>query len=947
MKRNDKIIAVLGAVILILAALGIYYWTEEPMTEGAEVEDFYAISGEMKDTPEAIAVSDSCPFYALIATPVAIHYDSEGELSVIPLYIKNFEEPSDSIVRVEEQIGFTVDEMIKNTISPKNASLEFAKKYWESSKAALIIHYSQEGYNLGVLATPLASYFSIPVIVTDEMDNDVKDVLNDLGVERTIICGDIDGFGDVLKFNNADDIVNASIEIVKEKFDEVNYITIANPIDIHEPTVLGSTKYEFTGTLPGGNFLPSMLKGALKNFNTILGSGTTIGSFKIPDDYKYALVKFEGIAKYKGNEDPDLFGSKVGFGVTGEYELFASGLGTAAGSPERDSNGKIITDRIVSENVLYNLGGEEYTVSGVAVLFVSDSADVEATVVIQNLSDPLYPMMKKFSAIAPYLTAYRKGIIFGKPEFAFVADDNIRSDRNEKLPGGYQVRTNLKLQIPSNNHVLEIHGQLNKLLAKLAKIDLSEIDGLKELRDYYKENPVYIALVGGSVVIPQMIYDSYLTPNDPDAFFSRSYGLGIPTDIIYGNIDPIPGNWENTAPDIYWDENPNFPYQENIVGRITGWDVQDASALVARTVFYEDIIDDLGNWKNKATVATGCGTDFLQPPLITFINKLKGYSGPTKWYSGSTDLNGDALQKNVLEPLGFEVSRTKNTASQFKGFTDQAINTIKNTNLMSRLFFAPNLVRLISGENKVVGGKLMTECNIIWHNAHGMPNGYEMGDVMTDSLGWRPGINLLLNWFRRSNLLPTVTALTELGWHDVRNVGSMDLGPSVMVIESCFCGKIDGMYPVQAISQAPLHAGVNTLIAATTETNVPGGYLEPYLEKGLKWDRYNIVGYITNMINAKKGIYPENHFGNIIYTDFYNNLGKDQDVGTAFRNARNAYMPQDWESKFKWVPPLSSSENEEDYEAPVGSFPEHKYLAYYEYQVFGDPAFNPYVPNED
>ena len=945
LKKNDKLIAVLGVIILIIAAVGIFYWSEEPAITKAEVKDFFMVSGVMNDLPEAIAVSDSCPFYSLIATPVAINYDSEGYQNIIPLYVKNFEEPSSAIERAEDMIGLYADEEVKGDISPKDLSLDFAKKYWKSSKGALLIEYTQEGYNLGVLATPIASYFSIPVIVTDVVDEEVREVLDDLGVKRTIICGDLEGFGDILKFEDADQVVDASIQVVQEKFDEVKYITITNPIDIHEPKVLGSISKSYDGTLKSGfSFFPSKLKYSLTNLKTVFNTAIKLDTVKIPEDWKYALLKFEGIAEYKGDEDPDKYGSTISFDFAGDYEVFGCGLGTVAGVPVRDSEGNIKVDRVYSENVVYDLGGEEFDIIGKsASLLVTDSVDLKVNFVIENLSDPIYPMMKKLSATAPYLTAYRKGIIFGKPEFAFVADDNVRDERDQTSPGTYQTRSNHGLFYANNKHVFWIHDQINELLAKLVGIDLTQIDSLKELRDYYKDNPIYVCLIGGNVGIPQIIYDSYLTPPG-GGYIATKYGVGIPTDIIYGNIDPIPDSWNMVQPDVYWDDNENFAFEENIVGRITGWDVQDASALIDRTIFYDNILqndefDDL--WKDKATVQTGCGTDFLRPPLATLLRKASGKDDIIKWYSGETELAGDSLQKTVLEPLGFNVYRTYTTESQVKGFSDSAINAMASRNLLDRLLFGKTLTKIISGEKKVIGGQLMEECNIIWQNAHGMPNYYEFGDAVTSTLGFRPFLYIIGNWLNRVGVNYFSTPLTGHGTNNIRNIENMELGPSVMIIESCFTGKIDGMYPEQAISQAPLHAGVNALIASPTETNVPGGYLEPYLEKGIKWDRYNIIGNIANRLNVRKGIYPEFHFGPVIYADFYENLGLDQDVGTALRNARNEYLPKDWASTFKWVPPLSASGKNL---AP--NVPEHKYLTYQEYCLYADPAFNPYLPNQ-
>ena len=54
-------------------------------------------------------------------------------------------------------------EIIDDSKSVKKTSLEIARNYWERSDAVLIIENSQFGYELGVVATPIASYLSIPI----------------------------------------------------------------------------------------------------------------------------------------------------------------------------------------------------------------------------------------------------------------------------------------------------------------------------------------------------------------------------------------------------------------------------------------------------------------------------------------------------------------------------------------------------------------------------------------------------------------------------------------------------------------------------------------------------------------------------------------------------------------------------------------------------------------
>ena len=108
--------------------------------------------------------------------------------------------------------------------------------------------------------------------------------------------------------------------------------------------------------------------------------------------------------------------------------------------------------------------------------------------------------------------------------------------------------------------------------------------------------------------------------------------------------------------------------------------------------------------------------------------------------------------------------------------------------------------------------------------------------------------------------------------------------------------------------------------------------------------------------NAKNGILPEMHFGFKIYLDLIEELKtEDTSIGLAYREARNRYLPEDAEWPVWWTPPLiitgfkdidakllssSNDDSQTDYEPRL----DNKYLSFYEYHLYGDPAFIPYVP---
>jgi len=969
MNKNDKIIAVAGVIIIIIAAVGVYFWKPFQTTENIySLKDYTSITSSFSSVPSAISVSDSDPFYALLATPLAVHYDQTGNQEVIPLYITNLTNPSSAVTRaMDEQIGIPVNLLIDNSRSAEAWSVDIATKYWKHSDAALLIKDDYQGYVLGVMATPLASYLSIPIIITNGTNATVQKALSTLGVKITVICGDnVTGYGDVLRFKDVDDVVDQSMSFLKDKFGGISYLTITNPKDAWPPKVLASVNFTVgPKTMKTGS--------TTELVTTLLGGNRTVGTFTIPEDYKYALVKFKGINL--NSEDIGDLGDSVAFNcgpmlpdVPDQlqlYEVYAGGTGMG-GVPVRDATGNIIQDQTYDEIVLYRRGGVTYKVYAAPQWLASKTGQVEAQVTVEKLNDSVYPLMKGFSSIAPYLTAYHKGLIFGKPEFAFAANDET-TYLGQQCPGESLPRRNPRLLTASNNHVFWIHDQINALLAKMADIKLENANqsDLKTLRDHYakNQNSIYVTLVGDGTMLPQLIYNTSIEPTSVEeaAYY---FGIGCPSDFIYGNIDPNPGDWSNQAKDWYSDLPDQYPYQENIVGRITGWDIQDASALIARTIFYNDIIDHMGKWKDNAVVQLGGGNDFEKPLLryIIFGNILKLISRgePMKVTTGASYFNGLAIQ-NKMESLGFNTTYMRENQAAFQGFSDEAIAKLKKANLLNRLMMSTRQLRNSVGAEVVQGKTYQEASNFIMANAHGNQHLFGMGDVGVNSIGLGLPNGIL------HGILSQISSIVGFGPgfsmayqmdYSPRNVETMNLGPSYLWIESCICGKLDGMYPKQSITQTYLHAGCNVVIAATTSSNIPGGYLEP---KNTMYDfpGQAAIRYLQWANKARRGIYPDMHFGFKIYTDMLKELKKgDVSIGKAFREARNIYLPEDASWNVWWSPPLVytgitalDEKFQDDYvkRAAAGSSGldprlDNKFQSFFEYTIYGDPAFVPYVP---
>ena len=218
-------------------------------------------------------------------------------------------------------------------------------------------------------------------------------------------------------------------------------------------------------------------------------------------------------------------------------------------------------DRVHYEMTIYDKPGT-YTVQVYGQWFASRVGNYHIDITLEKIDSPIVPLMDNLSSIAPYLTAYHKGIIFAKPEFAFAADDDVIYN-GTTCPGVSQPGTNPNLIDPSNSHTMQIHDELNELLAQIAEIPIGNLD---ELRNHYVENPMYIAITADPTMVPMYFY--YNPDGKPDNMAAYTLGFSLPSEFIYAEIDVNHSDPENNTCS-YW------PLQENIVGRVTGRDVQD------------------------------------------------------------------------------------------------------------------------------------------------------------------------------------------------------------------------------------------------------------------------------------------------------------------------------------------------------------------------------------
>jgi len=359
----------------------------------------------------------------------------------------------------------------------------------------------------------------------------------------------------------------------------------------------------------------------------------------------------------------------------------------------------------------------------------------------------------------------------------------------------------------------------------------------------------------------------------------------------------------------------------------------------------------MDDWKNTAVVQTGSGTDFQRVPFVDLFRKIIGaHDLPFKWPTGEAHFENLIVQES-LSAGDFNVRSTENTESMRKGLSDEVLTEINRLGFLNLILFPKIRVKLVAGENVATGGIDQKESNFIFTFGHGQPMGYSHGDVQTASMGFRPVlVHNLINRFMFGTFMPQLTsALGNVGGYNVRAVSNMELGPSVIFVESCYIGRIDGFPANCTTSQAYIHAGVNTFIASSRGTPGPG-----YLDARKRAKGFGISEWIKTTRNPNL---QEPHFSALhavnIFDDLINN---DVDVGTAFRNAKNKFM-EDADSTFFWTPPLCINiQTSQDLDFFLNNIRptsddqdalcmEKKYTCLFEYNLFGDPAFNPYEPN--
>ncbi|PKK81075.1 MAG: hypothetical protein CVT47_04310, partial [Thermoplasmata archaeon HGW-Thermoplasmata-2] len=201
------------------------------------------------------------------------------------------------------------------------------------------------------------------------------------------------------------------------------------------------------------------------------------------------------------------------------------------------------------------------------------TAPFECSLTVQKLESPIYPLMPGLSSLAPYLAAIHKGVVLAKPDYALqVAGLGGCVDCGEPSANPDAI-------VAANKKAAAVHNEVVNLLKKIYGIDDAQ-----KLNDKLNEDLTkapYLAILADTNMVPMYYYTGGVGAGPGEG------GQGQPGDVFYATVNPSLDGYEDD-PNIAMMDTGDTPMTSEVaVGRLTGYDAQDVSALIARSNFYD------------------------------------------------------------------------------------------------------------------------------------------------------------------------------------------------------------------------------------------------------------------------------------------------------------------------------------------------------------------------
>jgi hypothetical protein len=563
----NKIFALCLIILMIIPTTIYAENVEEYKPVFRELSEFSSLRKRIEDV---IIVPDTDPFFGLIGSYIACWYNVDTNVSGLkPLlvqknqklnynqenFLNNYIDTNENLLVLGESLDCSHD-TTEILGSPPVVSINAALHVFSQAESALILPYDiDNAYELSLIACPMASYIDIPVLIYDNNQIELEQVCDKLNVTNVYVVGDIQlSLPNIttIFLETKEDIQKAVIDTIKDRFNCINYITLTNPSDTIPPYVIENNDTSFEEHITNAKL-------------TILGKeinliGTDIKQYNIsvPDGINRVNIHGKIIDKrniinpiiYMYLYDPK--GNIVSYSNSLAYEIGETYLETL--TCNASGNYTLVA------KFYHGLKGGFFIRRGLSFI----NSDFKISVNISALERPHMPLVPNLSIIAPYLTSAHGGIIVADSGFEITSEN-------------YTIAANGSGTGPWYNETLHNYNneKLNYTLERLENIlDLLENNNML---DSYLNGPAWLAILGGTNMIP-MYYYSPSQPGIPEK--------GLPSD------NPYSLDWNLS------------------VGRVLGWDIQDVSLLLSRTLFYREICGEpekKRDWHNRFSFVFGEG----------------------------------------------------------------------------------------------------------------------------------------------------------------------------------------------------------------------------------------------------------------------------------------------------------------------------------------------------
>ena len=550
-KVRKGIIAAVIVSLLLIAGLCIRSLTVGRQGGSSiEISRILDLTSERNDVVyDHVIVSGEDRFSSLVAVPLSCWYDISDNSSVLLPLLVGDSEPAARFVSLTGRNAPLIPGPGKYS-----SSLEAARAAFSSPAGAILVPEGDEGYDLALMAVPMASYLNIPVVVLeDALDPDeVERDLMGLGISYVIaVSGKAVDFARKMRFDrveirDAGDAILDTAEVVRDRFGRLDYVTMTNPGDTRKEPVVRTTVQEESVDLR------SLLIDTSTRDVDLIGESVTTHLIDVPKGVFDLVVEvnFTDVKAYPMDPLKNAFDVEpISFMTLTDHQGRLAGY-----SPSFSVGGgsNIVETLVVDAPGTYELEVKVYygvkglsTMMGTSFGISRFEGSYDMKAYLKELSHPHLPVYRDLSMMAPYLSAARGGLVFADPSFCLTPEE-MNMSSSGYAAGPWYERDLLPVW---REKAVENAGKLGRVVDMLPP-DLSES---------YLNGRGWLALLGGGSMLP-MSYEE----KDPSWEEDEIWGTGWATDL---------------------------PYSLNLslsVGRPLGRDVSECSALIARTLFYEE-----------------------------------------------------------------------------------------------------------------------------------------------------------------------------------------------------------------------------------------------------------------------------------------------------------------------------------------------------------------------